>query len=135
MRNIELYSSDGLKTLDFKFNDPIVEYQEKYGWAVVKASGRSITINGTAFLGYDDRITHSRILTDFSDMWKNEINESYKNDDKVLMVFLENELPIMFFTGKAISLVKKNGVFAEFAVDGYSIWLHHMHFLILSKDK
>lgn len=135
MKNIELYNADGLKTLEFKFNDPIIEYQEKYGWAVAKASGRSITINGTPFLGYDDRINNSRILIDFSDSWKNEINEYYKSNDKVLVIFLNNGLPIMFFAGKAISLVKKNDAFAEFAIDGYSIWLHKMNFLILSKDK
>ena len=135
MKSIELYKPDGLKTMEFCFNDPIIEYQEKYGWAVIKAAGRSITINGTSFVGYDEDILHSKILVDFSDLWKNEINGAYKNDEKVLIVFLENELPVIFFSGKSISLINKNDVFAEFLIDGKSIWLHHMHFLILSKNK
>lgn len=133
MRRIEFYAPDGLKTMNFHFIDPIVEYQDRFDWAVIKAAGRSITIDGTAFLGYDDQIAHCPIFTDFPTFWKDKVNTSYKDGEKILLVFLENELPVMMFSGTAISLVKKNQHFAEFVIDGNAVWLHHMHFLILTK--
>ena len=133
MKNIVLYREDGIKTLEFKFQNPEFSYDSSRHWTTIAASGRKITIYGTSFLAYDEDVKYEGIAADFSDYWKTDLSNFYSKGEKVLAVFLENETPVMFFYGNAISL-HSDGDLYTFYIDNKIVVLHKMHFLIISKD-
>lgn len=134
MKNIELYTPDGLKTLEFHFNNPIVEFNSDLGWATIKATGRTITIYGNPFIVYDDEVHKFSMPADFPGLWKNDMNEAYQNGQKALVIFLKNGTPILTFYGEKISLAQKVNDFCYFLIDEKPIWLDNMNFLILAKN-
>ena len=133
MKHIILYKPDGLKTLEFKFNEPVISFNSNMGWASISASGRSITICGQPFLCYDEDIAHNFILSDFSDVWKYEISDAYKEGNKVIVIFQKDGTPILMLWGNNLSL-KKDGDINIFSIENKDIYLYDMPFLILSKN-
>ena len=133
MKHIILYKPDGFKTLEFKFNEPIINFNSNMGWASISASGRSITICGQPFLCYDEDIAHNFILSDFSDVWKYEISDAYKEGNKVIVIFQKDGTPILMLWGNSLSL-KKDGDINIFSIENKDIYLYDMPFLILSKN-
>jgi len=133
MKHIILYKPDGFKTLEFKFNEPVISFNSNMGWASISASGRSITICGQPFLCYDEDIANSFILSDFSDVWKYEISNAYKEGNKVIVIFQKDGTPILMLWGNSLSL-KKDGDINIFSIEDKDIYLYDMPFLILSKN-
>ena len=133
MKHIILYKPDGFKTLEFKFNEPVISFNSNMGWASISASGRSITICGQPFLCYDEDIAHNFILSDFSDVWKYEISDAYKEGNKVIVIFQKDGTPILMLWGNNLSL-KKDGDINIFSIENKDIYLYDMPFLILSKN-
>lgn len=134
MKSIELYTPDGLRTLKFRFNEPVVEYNEKAKWCVVRASGRTVTVCGNPFIVYDEDLPSFGMPIDFSELWKNEMNDAYKDGKKALTSFLPNGTPILTFFGDKISLVNKADDYCQFMIDDKMVCLYKMSFLILSKN-
>jgi len=133
MKHIILYKPDGFKTLEFKFNEPIISFNSDMGWISISASGRSITICGQPFLCYDEDIANNFILSDFSDVWKYEISNAYKEGNKVIVIFQKDGTPILMLWGNSLSL-KKDGDINIFSIEDKDIYLYDMPFLILSKN-
>lgn len=134
MTHFKFFTSSGEPTFEFTFNSPSVEYKENLGWVVINASGRTITLSGTSMLAYDDDIQTSRVLMDLLKMSQREINDAYKDSDKIMMVFSKDQVPIMMLHGKALKFISKYNDLTTFTMDEKPIWLYNMNFLILSRS-
>lgn len=133
MKTINLFSASGEHILQFGFNNLNVEYKESLGWVVVNASGRTITLSGTSMLAYDDEIMSSSVVMDLLNIWKNDINNAYKDNDKVLVIFSSDQVPVMTLHGKTLKFISKYNDLTTFSMDDKPIWVYNMNFLILSK--
>ena len=133
MKKIQLYSDDGVLSMEFAFNDPDISYNINHDWIVIDAAGRTITLSGTSMLAYDEEIVNSRILLDWSVLWKTEINDAYKDSEKILVIFSSKQNPIMLFRGKSLGFISDVNGLTHFLMDDKPIWLYHMNYLILSK--
>lgn len=133
MKRMKFFSTEGRETMEFGFNDPIVSLKENLGWAVIDASGRTITLSGVSMLGYDDEIANSKVLVDFADFWKGEMNEAYKDSEKIMVVFTNSQVPVMLFHGKALKFIEQIQDLVYFRMDDKPIWVYKMNYLILSR--
>lgn len=134
MKRIKLYAANGEHLLEFGFNNPSVEYKETLGWVVINASGRTITLGGTSMLAYDDEIAASTVVTDLLNIWKNNINAAYQDNDKVLAIFSSDQVPVMTFHGKNIKFISKYNDLITFSIDDKPVWVYNMNFMILSRN-
>ena len=133
MKKVQLYSDDGVLTMEFGFNEPKISYNPNHDWVVIDAAGRTITLSHTSMLTFDEEITSSRILLDWSVLWKNEINEAYKDSEKILVIFSSKQTPIILLRGKSLQFVGNENGLTSFLMDNKPIWLYQMNYLILSK--
>ena len=133
MKKIKFFTADGNETMEFGFNNVDIAYKDGYDWAVIYASGRTITLSHTPIIAYDDEITNSRVLLDWGAFWKNEMNEAYADSEKILVVFTSGQVPVMLFHGKELKFVKQEFGLTMFNMDEKPIWLYEMNYLILSR--
>ena len=134
MKKINLFSASGEKLLEFGFNNPSVEYKETLGWVVINASGRTITLGGTSMLAYDEEISASTVVMDLLNIWKNNINTAYQENDKILAIFSSDQNPVMTFHGKSIKFISKYNDLITFSIDDKPVWVYNMNFMILSRN-
>lgn len=133
MKKIQFYTDKGEQTVEFGFNNPEITYRENPGWTIINASGRTITLSGTSMLAFDEDISNNRVLLDWSSFWKNEMNDAYGNNERILVVFSSGQVPVMMFHGNALKFVENVKELTYFLMDDKPIWLYHMNYLILAK--
>ena len=134
MKEINLYTTAGDKTLSFKFNNPGFVYNETQKWVSISATGRTFTLN-TPFLAFDEEIEQNGIVPDFGAMTHSQINDAYVSKGKVIIIFTSIGIPIRMFYGDKIRFVEEKGGLNYFQVDDKELWFFGMNFLILSKNK
>ena len=135
MKVIKLYTNNGIKTMEFKFQSPGFYYIAEKKWVTISATGRTFTIKDVPILAYDEEIKSSSIVIDLMHLTREQINSAYNNEGKILIVFSSSGEPIRMFYGEKISLINDQGDLDYFQIDEKDLWIFKMNYLILSKNK
>ena len=134
MTKFYFFTASGTPTFELNFKTPSVEYKESLGWVVLNAAGRTITLGGTSVLAYDDEIMVSGIHQDLINIAQNEVNKAYQNNDKIMVVFSQDQVPVRILHGKSLKFVSKYENLTTFAMDDKPIWIYNMNYFIISKN-
>lgn len=134
MIKFNLFTASGTPTFELGFNNPSVEYKESLGWVVLNAAGRTITLAGTSMLAYDEEIVDSSIHQDLMNIAQNEINKAYRDSDKIMVVFSQDQVPVRILHGKTLKFVSQYNNLTTFAMDDKPIWIYNMNYFIISKN-
>jgi len=134
MIKFNFFTASGTPTFELGFNNPSVEYKESLGWVVLNAAGRTITLAGTSTLAYDDEIFVSAIHQDLLNIAQNEINSAYKDSDKIMVVFSQDQVPVRILHGKTLKFISQYNNLTTFAMDDKPIWIYNMNYFIISKN-
>lgn len=133
MKKIVLYTDEGIKTVEFEFNEPEIKYDNLNKWVSVSASNRSIILSGTNFLGYDNDIPRTSASLDFGIMWQKKANEVYVKSERILVIFSASQNPLEMFHGATLTMERDGGIY-HFKVDNKDIWVYGLNFLVLNKN-
>lgn len=133
MKKIVLYTDEGIKTVEFEFNEPEIKYDNLNKWVSVSASNRSIILSGTNFLGYDNDIPRTSASLDFGTMWQKKANEVYVKSERILVIFSASQNPLEMFHGATLTM-ERDGSIYHFKVDNKDIWVYGLNFLVLNKN-
>ena len=134
MKKVVLYTDEGIKSVEFEFNEPEVRYDNLNRWVSVKASNRTIILSGTNFLAYDTEIQRTSASLDFGMLWQKKANEVYVNSERILVIFSASQNPLEMFHGVSLSM-ERDGEIYHFKIDDKDIWLYGLNFLVLNKNK
>ena len=135
MININLYTNNGEKTLEFKFQTPVFDKVPSMDWIKISATGRSFIIKGVPFIAYDEEIKSTPILIDLMNIGRLEINEVYNNQGKLLIIFSPDGTPIKMFYGDKIMFLEEKSGLNCFEIDEKPLTTFQMNYLILTKNK
>ena len=134
MKKVVLYTDEGIKSVEFEFNEPEVRYDNLNRWVSVNASNRTIILSGTNFLAYDTEIQRTSASLDFGMRWQKKANEVYVNSERILVIFSASQNPLEMFHGVSLSM-ERDGEIYHFKIDDKDIWLYGLNFLVLNKNK
>lgn len=134
MKKVVLYTDEGIKSVEFEFNEPEVRYDNLNRWVSVNASNRTIILSGTNFLAYDTEIQRTSASLDFGMLWQKKANEVYVNSERILVIFSASQNPLEMFHGASLSM-ERDGEIYHFKIDDKDIWLYGLNFLVLNKNK
>ena len=136
MEKINVYTNDGSwRSLEFTFNkiDSVV-YKPEEDWVVISASGRTMTFAGTAFYTQNDKLVHVPATIDMGTSWREYVNEAYRNNEKILMIFTKENAPLVAFHGKALSCNSISKNFSKFIIDEKDIYIYNLNYFVLSRN-
>ncbi len=134
MKKVVLYTDEGIKSVEFEFNEPEVRYDNLNRWVSINASNRTIILSGTNFLTYDTEIQRTSASLDFGMLWQKKANEVYVNSERILVIFSASQNPLEMFHGVSLSM-ERDGEIYHFKIDDKDIWLYGLNFLVLNKNK
>lgn len=134
MIELKTFTDKGDKVLDFHFNNPKIEYQEKTKWVNIFAAKQKLTIYKNSFIAYDDSIQCSWIdLLDMA-LSKDWIESIYKQNKKILLLSTTSDEPLYIFYGNTLSITYIQDDYIEFLIENKKLVINNLHWLILTKN-
>ena len=70
---------------------------------------------------------------DMGTSWRDYVNKAYANGEKILMIFTQENAPLVAFHGTTLSVNKENNL-SQFIIDGQNIYIYKLNYFVLSKS-
>ena len=128
------YTSNRDKFLQFKFNNPYINYNEGFKWVQVMSEKQRLVFSENSFIAFDDEISMQELDVEWSWLSKNLIQEKYFHDYVSLVIFSNLDTPLLCLSGKKIHLIKRQDNFTEFEIDDKKVYLYNFRFMTLARQ-